>query len=701
MRLVIAEKPSVGQSIAKVIGATISMNGYMEGNGYLVSWCLGHLVELAPPEEYGEAYKKWNKKDLPIIPEKYQYEILENTKATFCRLKKLMHDERVTEIIEATDAGREGELIFRLVYEKAGCHKPILRLWISSMEDAAIKEGFAHLQPGDNYISLFQAAQGRSWADWLIGMNGTRLFTTIYGTAKPLHVGRVSTPTLAMIVKRSEDIKNFVKTPYFKCHIITDSGIDAVSAAFTDKEDALNIARACQGKEAKVSKIEKEEKSSSAPKLYDLTALQRDANKYFSLTAVDTLQMLQNLYEKKLCTYPRTDSRFLTEDMEDTARNVIAAIQKVYPFARLGQKEFYISQVMNSKKVTDHHAVIPTVQIQNYDIENLPSKEKIILALVSQRLLAACSGKEKYISIKVELECEGYFFQATGKTILEKGFRSYETAFQTGFKAEKETDEKEEAALPQIEQGNIYADVTAKVSEHTTKPQPLYTDASILAAMEKAGVEDMAADVERKGIGTPASRADIIENLVKRGYVKRVKKNLVPTARAAKLISVLPDLIKSPKMTADWENRLADIAKGKENLEEFMTDIEQMVKNLIVTYSEVTKEGIALFQEEKMIVLGKCPKCGADISDGQYGPYCTSNPRCGMVLNRWYGNSISGTELQDLLAGKTITKKVKSQKGDKYSCRLTYTGFHENQYNGNITYQMDLKKEYVQGGKGK
>ena len=564
-----------------MIGAGERKDGYMEGNGYIVSWCIGHLVELAQPDAYSDAWKKWNYESLPMIPEEWQTEVKSDTAAQYKVLKGLMHDARVDSVVCATDAGREGELIFRLVYDQAGCKKPIKRLWISSMEESAIWEGFENLLPGSDYDNLYHSALCRQRADWLVGLNGTRLFTVLYG-GKVLKVGRVQTPTLAMLVEREEKIRNFKKEPYYMAHILMD-GMDAATERIDDKAQAEGIAAACKGKAAAVVSVTKEKKTVQPPKLYDLTTLQRDANRLFGFTAKQTLEYTQSLYEKKLVTYPRTDSQYLSDDMEDTARGVIGAIYKAVLFEEPSGAEPDVKRVMDSKKVTDHHAIIPTMEIVKADLSAVPETEMKILSLAANRLLCATGEKHEYETVKAEFRCNETVFTVSGKSVTENGWKDFEAAFRRSYKT-VEDKEKEEKKLPELSEGMTFEGVQTKVSEHFTQPPKHFTEDSLLSAMERAGAEDMGDEVERKGLGTPATRADVIEKLVKDGFVKREKKQMLPTEDGVKLITVLPDVVKSPKLTADWENALTLVSKGEYSMQEFMGGIEDMVKELVQTY---------------------------------------------------------------------------------------------------------------------
>ena len=704
MRLVIAEKPSVAKSIAEVLGAMNRKDGYFEGNGYLVSWCVGHLVELAEPESYGDKWKRWTYESLPVKPELWQYEIKEDTKEQYDVLYALLHDNRVEAVVCATDAGREGELIFRLVYEMAGCHKPMERLWISSMEESAIREGFDNLKPGSDYDHLYHSALCRQEADWLVGINGTRLFTVLYG-GKTLKIGRVQTPTLAMLVEREAKIMNFKKEQYFMAHILC-GGVDAVTERIDSKTEAENVAGACLNGQALVTSVVKEEKTVAPPKLYDLTTLQRDANRLFGFTAKQTLEYTQSLYEKKLCTYPRTDSQFLSDDMEMTAENVIKAIFDTMTFVPQVMFNPDIKRVLNSKKVTDHHAIIPTVEIALADLKALPETERKILSLVAGRLLCATGEKHLYETVKAELTCGGSVFKASGKSVLRNGWKDFEEAFKKSFKTTEEKD-AEEKKLPELREGMTFDGVQTKISEHYTTPPKHFTEDSLLSAMERAGSEDMGDDVERKGLGTPATRADIIEKLVRDGFVKREKKQIIPTEDGMKLITVLPDVVKAPKLTADWENALTLVAKGEMDRDEFMADIVTMVEELIQTYHEISDEHKKMFAQEQEI-LGKCPNCGGQIAKGKYGAYCMD--KCGMNFKQFkvvgddfeYGMSMALTDaqLKTLFEGKKIlVEGLKSKAGkiyDAYFIPLSIEGFSYTKDGKEIKgLQYKVKKEFA------
>ncbi len=579
MELVITEKPSVAQSIAKVIGAGERCDGYLRGGGYIVSWCVGHLIELATPDKYDAKYKKWDISTLPIIPDTWKYAVKKDTREQFNILKRLMSDKDVTAVICATDAGREGELIFRLVYEQAGCRKPVKRLWISSMEDHAIRAGFENLRPGSDYDALYDSARCRQWADWLIGINGTRYYTALHHD-KVLKVGRVQTPTLNMMVEREALIRDHKPEKYYTVHV-KGNGIDAVSEKFKDKSDANIVAIASEGQNAIVNSISEEVKESAPPKLYDLTSLQRDANRIFGMRAKETLDCAQSLYEKKLCTYPRTDSQYLTDDMGSAANAVIGSIGMAFTWLEgcLNRKAD-LARNLDSSKVSDHHAIIPTTQLSYANRADLSEGERKVLALIATRLVCATSGKYRYRSIRAEIVCGGHTFTMQGQAVIDPGYKEFEQKFRERFGIGRDKDD-EDVTMPVIMEHMVIENPEISIVEGETKPPKHYTEDSLLKAMEKAGAEDMADDVERKGLGTPATRADIIEKLVKDGYVRREKKQMIPTAEGMKLIAMLPDAIKSPQMTADWENTLSLIAKGEYRADEFMNGIKMMVTDLI------------------------------------------------------------------------------------------------------------------------
>ena len=674
MQLVITEKMSVGKSIAEAAGITKMKGRYMEGNGYLVSWYVGHLVEPAQPESYGERWKKWTYGSLPVKPEKWKYEVKPDTREQYEVLAGLMHREDVDCVICATDAGREGELIFRLVYEMAGCSKPVKRLWISSMEEKAIRDGFDNLRPGEAYNCLYASALCRQRADWLVGINGTRLFTVLYGN-RVLKVGRVQTPTLALLAEREEEIRNFKKERYYSVHILCD-GMDAASERVNDKKEADGIAGSCREKPVCVEQVVREEKTSAPPKLYDLTTLQRDANRIFGFTAKQTLEYTQSLYEKKFVTYPRTDSRYLSDDMEQTAKKVIEAVGKADAMWGGVSCKPDIKRVLDSKKVTDHHGIIPTVEIGRADMTALPETERKILLLIGNRLLCATGRAHLYESVKVELSCGGYGFYASGKSVMENGWMDFEEAFRNSYRIREEGEK--EAKLPVLAKGQSFTCMEAEVRTHDTTPPKAYTEDSLLSAMERAGAEDMGDEVERKGLGTPATRADVIEKLVRDGFVKREKKRLVPTKEGMELIAVLPDIVKSPKLTADWENALTLVSKGQLSMEDFMAGIEGMVSGLVQDYQGAGGEAKRIFAPEQE-ALGVCPNCGGQVVKGKFGAYCEN--KCGMIVGRAMGVALSDAQIKDLLGGKKILLKgLKSKTGKEYDAYIIPNGTEDYVY---------------------
>ena len=655
MILVIAEKPSVAQSIAKVLGATSRKDGYLEGNNYIVSWCVGHLVGLADASSYNERYAKWRYDDLPIVPEEWLFEVPKDKAQQFKILRDLIKDKRVTELVCATDAGREGELIFRLVYHKAGCTKPFKRLWISSLEDAAIREGFDHLRDGSDYDKLYEAALSRSKADWIVGINGTRLFTTLY--KKKLVVGRVQTPTLAMLVEREGKITTFHKEKYFNIHVEKD-GLTADMEKIKTVEEAKTIAAACDKKQAVISSVRKETKTVNPPKLYDLTTLQREANRYFSFTAQQTLDLVQSLYEKKLLTYPRTDSQFITDDMEGTARQVIDIIcRKVSIFDGI-RHDPDMKRIINNAKVTDHHAIIPTVQLEKQDISELPQSEQKVLSLVGMRLLAATGEKHIYDETLITLSCEGYDFKTKGKTVVQEGWKTIEQRFKDSLKTKDKEDP--EKVLPAVNENDILSPVSASVTEHYTTPPKPYTEDTLLSAMETAGNDEFDDDTEKKGLGTPATRAGIIEKLVKSGFIERKGKSLVPTKDGSNLVCVLPEQITSPTMTAEWENTLMQIERGNADADVFLKGIVQMTGDLVKAYPFLSDAEANRFESGKE-VIGKCPRCGSPVYVGKGNYYCSSK-ECSFCM--WEDNKFFASKK------KKLTKKIAKELLDKGWCRV-------------------------------
>lgn len=667
-KLIVAEKPSVAMSYAKVLGATNHKDGYLEGNGYLVSWCVGHLVELAPPNIYDAKYVKWSIADLPILPERWQYLVSASTKKQFGILQKLMHRPDVDSVICATDAGREGELIFRLVYQQAGCKKPVFRLWLSSMEENAIREGFAHLKPSTEYDALYNAALCRERADWMVGINASRLFSCLY--CQPLAVGRVMTPVLAMTVVREAAIAAFTPEKFYTVALTLADGGTASSKRFAQKADAELLLSKCR-KEGRVTvqKMERKEKSESPPQLYDLTALQRDANRLLGFTAQQTLDYAQSLYEKRLITYPRTDSRFLTEDMAaslpglvtDTGRAL--AVEEPFPI--------HVQQVINGSKVTDHHALLPTKSMANADLAALPAGEWNVLRLIAARLLCAVGEPHRYAETTLTTICAGEEFTAKGKEVLEEGWKAVERKVLADILNRKQ----ELTALPNAAE-NECGILNAELKEGQTTPPKHFTEDTLLHAMETASADSMPEGVERQGIGTPATRAATIEKLVQKGFLERKgnkkTKVLLPTDKGKALITVMPEEIQSPEMTADWETKLLQIERGEMEPSEFMTEINTMITELVKN-TEMKKGANALMKNK---IIGVCPNCGANVVEREKGWFCESNP-CRFVL--WKDNAFFkrlGKRLDAHVADKLLRdgrvrlKDCKSAKGKTYNATV-------------------------------
>lgn len=666
MKLIISEKPSVGAAIAAALGAATRKNGYIEGNGFIVSWCIGHLVSFADAGSYHERFKKWRYNDLPILPEKWHYVLSPGKEEQFSVLQNLMGRSDVTEVINACDAGREGELIFRLVYETANCTKPISRLWISSMEDRAIREGFHNLKSGREYNDLYQSALCRSKADWLIGINATRLFSVLYH--KTLNVGRVQTPTLAMLVDRDSKISGFTKEKYHLVRLALD-GMEAISERVSNLNEAEQMKTACHERQAVCVSLDKEKKTVKPPKLFDLTTLQREANRIYAYTAKQTLDYAQSLYEKKLITYPRTDSRFLTSDMEDTVVSVLGLVAKLPPFEGYTGVSTDIQGLISNKDVSDHHAIIPTMEAGRTDLATLPVGERALFLLICCKLLCAAASPHVYEAVTAIFECGGYRFTAKGKQTLTEGWKAFERLFRASLKEKPEDDTGEESGLPELAQGNIFERAAASVTEHYTTPPKPYTEDTLLSAMEHAGKDDMPEDAERKGLGTPATRAAIIEKLVASGFAQRKGKNLIPTKDGISLVTVLPEVLTSPLLTAEWEQRLSEIAKGAADQQAFMEDIQKMAAELVATYSHISEDGKKLFAPQKEPV-GVCPRCGEQVYEGKKNFYC-GNRGCGFVLWKndrfWLSRKKELTKKMaaDLLKkGRTKVKGMYSEKKD-------------------------------------
>ncbi len=636
-KLVIAEKPSVAQSLAAVIGAATRKDGYLEGNGWRVSWCVGHLAGLADADSYDPKYAKWRYEDLPILPKHWQMAVGKDKKKQFDVLKQLMNAPDVTEVVNACDAGREGELIFRSVYELAGCQKPMKRLWISSMEDSAIREGFANLRPGADYNGLHEAALCRAKADWLVGINATRLFSVLYH--RTLNIGRVMSPTLALIVQREAEIDTFQPVPFYTVTLELP-GFSVSGERMADKTAAEQLKAACQGADVTVKKVERRDKSEKPPALYDLTTLQRDANRLLGFTAQQTLDYLQNLYEKKLCTYPRTDSRYLTSDMTEGLPVLVNLVANAMPFRKGIAISCDAAQVINDKKVTDHHAVIPTRNLQGADLSGLPVGERMILELVALRLLCAVAEPHSYSETAVTVESAGAEFTAKGKTVKRPGWRALDAAYRATLKNAEPNKGTEDKALPELAEDQTLPLSNAAVKEGKTSPPKHFTEDTLLSAMETAGKDDMPEDAERQGLGTPATRAGILEKLVSTGFLERRKSKktvqLMPSKDAVSLITVLPEQLQSPLLTAEWEHRLSEIERGELAPEDFMAGISAMLRELVGTY-QVIKGTEYLFSPPREVV-GKCPRCGGDVAELQKGFFC-QNEGCKFAIwknNKWW-----------------------------------------------------------------
>ena len=666
MKLVLAEKPSVAMSLSKVIGANQRGDGYMEGNGYLVSWCVGHLVELSQPEAYDEKYAKWKYDDLPILPEHWQYQVSASTKKQFGILKKLMQRKDVESLICATDAGREGELIFRLVYHQCGCKKPVERLWISSMEDSAIREGFQKLRPGTEYDALYEAALCRERADWMVGINASRLFSCLYN--QPLAVGRVMTPVLAMTVLQEAAIAAFTLEKFYTVSLTLADGGTASSKRFAQKADAeLLLSKCRKEKRVTVQKMERKEKSESPPQLYDLTALQRDANRLLGFTAQQTLDYAQSLYEKRLITYPRTDSRFLTEDMAASLPGLVTDTGKA--FAVEEPIPIHVQQVINGSKVTDHHALLPTKSMANADLAALPAGERNVLRLIAARLLCAVGEPHRYAETTLTTICAGEEFSAKGKVVLSEGWKTVERKMLGDLLGKQ----KEAVVLPDVKEQSQCSVAGAELKEGQTSPPKPYTEDTLLSAMQAAGADSMPEGVERQGIGTPATRAATIEKLVQKGFLERKgskkTKVLLPTDKGKALITVMPEEIQSPEMTADWETKLLQIERGEMEPGEFMTEIKEMISSLVTT-TEAAKGANALMKNK---IIGVCPNCGANVVEREKGWFC-ENRECRFVL--WKDNAFLkrlGKRMDAHVADKLLRdgrvrlKDCKSAKGKTYN----------------------------------
>ncbi len=657
MKLVLAEKPSVAQSLAKVIGARKREDGYLEGNGYIVSWCVGHLVELSQPEAYDEKFGKWRYDDLPILPDEWKYQVSSSTKKQYGILKKLMQRSDVTSLVCATDAGREGELIFRLVYNQCGCRKPFERLWISSMEDNAIKEGFENFRDGTEYDALYEAALCRERADWIVGINATRLFSCLY--RQTLNVGRVMTPTLAMVVMRDAAIRGFKPESFYVVKLQMD-GFTVASDRIKEKEEAQKLLQMCQSVGyADVRKVEQKDKQEKAPQLYDLTSLQRDANRQLGFTAQQTLDYTQSLYEKKLVTYPRTDSKFLTDDMEASVPSLVQKVQSAFGVVPNEPVTVHAKQVINTAKVTDHHAIIPTMTATTFDTASLPSGERAVLQLIVMRLICAVGSPCRYSETFVEAECGGQIFRAKGKTVQKLGWKKY-----ANIRTNKQSEE-DAGTLPEIRENSKIPIRSSEIKEGQTSPPKRFTEDLLLQAMESASSDEFPDEVERKGIGTPATRAGVIEKLVQKGFIQRIgdkkTKYLVSTDKGTALITVVPEQIQSPSMTADWEEKLLQVEKRQFASAEFMREIADMVVELVKHY-EVVK-GADVLLKPKGNSIGNCPFCGEEVVENNKGWFC-SGGKCNFALwrNNNYFNKI-GKKMTPEIAERLVKEGKVSLKG--------------------------------------
>lgn len=652
--LVIAEKPSVAQSYAKNLSAYKREDGYLEGESCIVSWCLGHLAEYAQPEEYDPKYEKWQFDDLPILPEAWKLKVSKDKKKQFDVLKGLMNRSDVEYLVNGCDAGREGELIFQRVYVLAGCRKPVKRLWISSMEDAAIQKGFQTMKSEEEYKNLCMAAVCRAQADWLIGMNGTRAYTTRY--FKRLVVGRVQTPTLAMLAERQERIEHFQKEAFYKV-ALTDGKLTVVSENIANEEAADLLAALCNGSAAVVTQMKKERKKSFPPKLYDLTSLQREANRYFGYTAKRTLDMLQELYEEKLVTYPRTDSQFVTEDMKDSVEELVEKMPVLLSFVDYGQLGHGIKRVINNAKVSDHHAILPTKEAVEKGIADLPADKKNLMMLICQQLVQATGEEYLYEQTDITVKCQEHDFKARGKIPVQMGFKEVEKAFkQLCVKAEPVEGKEKESSIPAgFEEGMRLFPVKAEKSTHYTSPPKPFNEDTLLAAMETAGNKEFDSETEKKGLGTPATRASIIEKLVSSGYAQRKGKQILPSIEGKELVKVMPEYLKSAVMTAEWENQLLMMEKGQITDTQFMGEITSLVRKILEVCREIPEEERRRFQTARE-VIGKCPVCGCDVFEGKQNFYC-SNRQCDFAL--WKENRFLGS------MEKNLDKKMARELLDK------------------------------------
>ena len=699
MFLVIAEKPSVSQVLAKVLSVGEREDGYLAGKDCIVSWCLGHLAEYVSPEVYDPRYEKWEFADLPIVPERWELSVAKDKKKQFAVLKKLLNRNDLDYVVNACDAGREGELIFKRVYDLSGSKIPVRRLWISSMEDSAIQEGFANLKDGEEYKNLCEASICRAKADWLIGMNATRAFTTKY--YKRLTVGRVQTPTLAMLVERQDVIDGFVKEAYYKVAVEGD-GICAISENIKDEAESIALAETCNRKPAVISRMEKNKKKSLPPKLYDLTTLQREANRFFGYTAQETLRELQELYEARLVTYPRTDSQYITADMEQTALELLALLPELLPFLQGEPIGKNVGRIINNDKVSDHHALLPTKEALGQDFEELSERQRNIFRLIGQRLAQAVSEEYIYEETAVTVQCEGHEFSAKGRAKVQPGFKGIEDAFRNAVqkgKAQDKNSADELASIPEgLHEGMEIAEVRAESSRHYTAPPKAYSEDTLLAAMERAGNQDFEEGTEKKGLGTPATRASILEKLVSSGYAKRSGKQILPTADGKELIAVLPDYLKSAAMTAEWENKLLLMEKGQVDSRKFLQEIADLIDTVLEGCSAISGEEQNRFRQRESI--GACPVCGNPVYEGKKNFYCSSR-ECSFSLwkeNRYLSSMKKlvdkGMAVDLLEKGRTHVKDLYSQKtGRTFAADLLM-----NVEDGRANFSLEFPKKK---GKGK
>ena len=649
--LVIAEKPSVSKSIAKVIGAYRQEDGYLEGGDCVVSWCLGHLAEYAAPEHYDERYENWRFEDLPILPAEWKLLVHNTKKPQFNVLRKLLRSKKFDYVVNACDAGREGEAIFRRVYALAGSKLPIRRLWISSMEDAAIQQGFENLKDGAAYDNLFAASECRVKADWLIGMNGTRAFTKKYGRKQT--IGRVQTPTLAMLAERQAQIQNFVKEPYYKVEL-SGAGVVVVSEQMSQEQDADTVQAACDGQCAVVGSIERKRVEKKPPKLYDLTTLQREANRYYGMTASQTLQALQELYEEKLVTYPRTGSQFVTEDMRTTVESLVLALD--------GQT-VDVSCVINNSKVTDHHAILPTMQSVKCSKEKLSETKQRILSLIIWKLVQAVQPPFIYEDVLVTVCCQGRNFTAKYKDVLQPGYTAKPVPFV-------EPEKNKDVPFPKkMEQGMVLPVVRAEKKQGFTSPPKVYTEDTLLSAMETAGNKEFEKDTEKKGLGTPATRAAILEKLVSSGYVQRKGKQMIPTEDGVAAICNIPDYLKSASMTAEWENDLLRMERGEIKPHDFMQGIHGLIDKMLADLRQIPT--VVAAPHHNKVSVGSCPVCGNPVHESKLS-FCCADRSCKFALwkeSRYLANmrkTLDKKMAVDLLKkGRTHVKDFYSVKKDK------------------------------------